>query len=89
MGKRRLTRPGSTKEKKRTRSRWITWAVIGGVLLVAGGVAVYLMSRSPGETAARTGSAAPDFTLRLLNGQSLALSSLRGRPVLVNFWHST
>jgi flagellar basal body-associated protein FliL len=88
MGKRRLTRPGSTKEKKRTRSRWITWAVIGGVLLVAGGVAVYLMSRSPGETA-RTGSVAPDFTLRPFNGQSVALSSLRGRPVLVNFWHST
>jgi len=27
--------------------------------------------------------------LRLLNGQSVTLSSLRGRPVLVNFWHST
>jgi hypothetical protein len=25
----------------------------------------------------------------LLNGQNVALSSLRGRPVLVNFWHST
>ncbi len=88
MGKRRLTRPGSTKERKRTRSRWMIWAVIGGVVLVAGGAAVYLMSGSSGDTA-RTGSAAPDFTLRLLNGQSLALSSLRGRPVLVNFWHST
>jgi peroxiredoxin len=48
----------------------------------------YLMMQAPGETA-RTGRPAPDFTLRLLNDDSVALSNLRGRPVLVNFWHST
>lgn len=88
MGKRRLTRSGSTKQKRQTRSRWIMWAVLGGLVLVIGGVAAYLMTQGPGETA-RTGSPAPDFTLRLLNGQDVTLSSLRGRPVLVSFWHST
>jgi peroxiredoxin len=48
----------------------------------------YLMTQGTGE-AARTGNLAPDFALRLLNGQDITLSSLRGRPVLVSFWHST
>jgi cytochrome oxidase Cu insertion factor (SCO1/SenC/PrrC family) len=88
MGKRRLTRPTSVKEKRRARSHWITWAVLGGLVLVAGGIVAYLMTQGPTQTA-RTGQPAPDFTLRLLNGQNVALSSLQGRPVLVNFWHST
>jgi len=34
------------------------------------------------------GTAAPDFTLRTLAGDTVRLSALRGRPVLVNFWAS-
>jgi cytochrome oxidase Cu insertion factor (SCO1/SenC/PrrC family) len=37
---------------------------------------------------ARVGSPAPDFTLRPFNGQTITLSSLKGKPVLVSFWHS-
>ena len=88
MGKRQLTREGTAKRKRKAGSRWITWSIIGGLALVIGGLATYLMMQGPGEPA-RTGKLAPDFTLRLLNGDSVALSSLRGRPVLVNFWHST
>ena len=33
-----------------------------------------------------TGSPAPNFTLRELDGQSLELSSLRGKVVLLDFW---
>jgi cytochrome c biogenesis protein CcmG/thiol:disulfide interchange protein DsbE len=33
-------------------------------------------------------SAAPDFTLKTLAGDSVTLSSLKGRPVFVNFWAS-
>jgi cytochrome oxidase Cu insertion factor (SCO1/SenC/PrrC family) len=29
---------------------------------------------------------APDFTVQELNGQTLTLSSLRGKVVLINFW---
>jgi peroxiredoxin len=34
----------------------------------------------------REGFLAPDFALTTLEGQSIALSDLRGRVVLVNFW---
>ncbi len=34
----------------------------------------------------RIGTAAPDFTLRDMNGDPVTLSSLRGKVVLVNFW---
>lgn len=37
-------------------------------------------------TLVRTGDAAPDFTVEMLDGTSLQLSSLRGKVVLVNFW---
>lgn len=33
-----------------------------------------------------TGEPAPDFTLRSLDGATVKLSSLRGTPVLLNFW---
>nr|BAL59988.1 alkyl hydroperoxide reductase/thiol specific antioxidant/Mal allergen [Candidatus Acetothermum autotrophicum] len=38
------------------------------------------------ETAPTLGYLAPDFTLQDLNGQSVSLSSFRGKPVLLNFW---
>ena len=88
MGKRRLTRSDSTKEKRKGHSRWITWSVLGGLVLVIGAVVFYLVNQGSGATA-HTGGAAPDFTLHLLNGQHVTLSSLRGHPVLINFWHST
>ncbi len=30
----------------------------------------------------------PDFTLPLLDGKSIALKDYRGKPVLINFFHS-
>ncbi|MDE2060111.1 MAG: redoxin domain-containing protein [candidate division NC10 bacterium] len=30
----------------------------------------------------------PDFTLSLLDGKSIALKDFRGKPVLINFFHS-
>ncbi len=35
---------------------------------------------------AQIGKPAPDFTLLDLNGQPVSLSSLIGKPVLINFW---
>jgi cytochrome oxidase Cu insertion factor (SCO1/SenC/PrrC family) len=30
----------------------------------------------------------PDFTLQLLDGKSISLKDYRGKPILVNFFHS-
>ena len=66
-------------------------------LLLALGVTWIALSKVPAEIAdARAGSsprprkgfAAPDFTLETLNGQTITLSGLQGRVVLINFWAS-
>lgn len=94
MGKRKLARTPSGKEKRQAKSKWTTWAVVGGLAVVIAALiaVVTIQSRSkatPGASGtARVGRPAPDFTLRLFNGQSITLSSLEGKPVLVNFWHS-
>lgn len=41
-----------------------------------------------GIQAPQEGFFAPDFTLETLNGGTVTLSALRGRPVLVNLWAS-
>ncbi len=88
MAKRQLKRSTSTKEKQRARSQWITWSVFGGLALVIVAFLAYLAFH--GQTGpAKVSSPAPDFTLKLLDGGSVTLSSLRGRPVLINFWAST
>ena len=38
------------------------------------------------EPIATVGEAAPNFELQNLDGQSISLSSLKGSPVLINFW---
>ncbi len=92
MGKRRLAKAPSAKEKQKAKSRWTTWAVVGGLVVVVGAlIAVMVIQREgpPGGGTAKIGHPAPDFTLRLFDGQSVTLSSLKGKPVLMNFWAST
>jgi len=38
------------------------------------------------EPTATVGKAAPDFELQNLEGQSISLNDLKGKPVLINFW---
>src|SRR3954469_9765214 len=63
------------------------------VILAAGGALVAIMlSVGGGRTGAsatelRAGTLAPDFELLdVATGRPVALSSLRGRPVWLNFW---
>ena len=42
----------------------------------------------PGTDALPDGPPAPDFVLETLDGRELALSDLRGKPVVMNFWAS-
>jgi cytochrome oxidase Cu insertion factor (SCO1/SenC/PrrC family) len=89
MGKRKLTRTTAGKPARKKKSQWVYWAVAGAaVLLIGGGITYYALWGQQAGGLGRAGSPAPDFTLRLLNGQSLTLSSLKGKPVLLSFWAS-
>ena len=91
MGKRRLAKAPSAKEKRQAKSQWTTWALIGGTVVVIGvmiGLVVMQSGPKPTPGKAHVGNPAPDFTLRLLNGQSVTLSSLKGQPVVLSFWAS-
>lgn len=69
--------------------------VPGVVILVIAGfaalLAVGLFMKEPltgASGAARVNRPASDFTLQLFNGGEITLSSLRGNPVVINFWAS-
>ena len=40
------------------------------------------------EIGARLGQPVPDFTLRTFTGTQVSISTLKGRPVIINFWAS-
>jgi len=60
------------------------------VRLVTGVVAVGLMIGVMGAALAAptVGQLAPAFSLTLLDGRAISLSDFKGKPVVVNFWHS-
>jgi cytochrome c biogenesis protein CcmG, thiol:disulfide interchange protein DsbE len=64
------------------------------ILLLAGAGWVWVSRVSPGENtsgkipAPQKGFQAPDFSLPDAAGQTIRLSDLRGKPVLVNVWAS-
>ncbi|HET9002345.1 MAG TPA: TlpA disulfide reductase family protein [bacterium] len=70
-----------------------------GVLVVVAAGLVWVASRHPGTEPARpsgfeglgdgappVGHRAPDFSLPLLNGGTFSLHSVKGKPVVLNFW---
>lgn len=65
------------------------WGIAAAVGVIIAGVVGYLAIEAGRIPEVKVGRPAPDFTLKLFNGQSVALSSLKGRPVLLNFWSST
>jgi len=77
----------------RNRRRTITFIVFGILALLAGifGLLILLPSPSPQPIAGvAIGTAAPEFNLPIYGGRGLGssidLHSLRGHPVILNFW---
>lgn len=63
----------------------LAWFVLPSLAFVG----VLTVATLRGEHVARPGDAAPEFEAPRLSGDgSLALSDLRGKPVLINFWWS-
>lgn len=71
---------------------WSARVLVLGVLLLLGGSACQRPATSatpaPGAAARPLAAVAPEINLPGLDGSRLALSSLRGRYVLVDFWAS-
>lgn len=59
--------------------------LVSGLLITSCGGGTGSASPTPSAPAI-VGKLAPDFTLNDINGNAVRLSSLRGKPVLVNFW---
>jgi len=58
--------------------------VILVIILVSGLLITGCAGKS--NQVARVGMPAPNFQLKNLDGQSVSLSDLQGKPVLINFW---
>ena len=77
-----------TTQRQAAHHRWrgiLGWTPAGvavaGVLLAA-----FLILRPSSANPGLVGQAAPNFSLPDLAGRTVQLSSLRGHPVLINFW---
>lgn len=55
-------------------------------LLPAGETPKEAETQTESTTLVKAGDTAPDFTVELFDGSQVALSSLRGKVVLLNFW---
>jgi cytochrome c biogenesis protein CcmG, thiol:disulfide interchange protein DsbE len=72
-----------------TRQAWLL-LLVAAVALSVGWMAVSRGAETavPTASAPRVGFLAPDFVLPTPTGETLTLSDLRGKPVVLNFWAS-
>ncbi len=75
-------------------SFWRYWNMFAALILAAGAAWIWASRTTPQSTsgggipAPIQGFHAPDFELNTLQGQSIRLSDLYGKPIVVNLWAS-
>ena len=74
-------------ELRRLPRRFLLLAAVLPLLLL-GLLGLALFVRGPSASPTTIGSVAPDFSLVDLDGNTVHLADLRGKPVIVNFWAS-
>src|SRR5206468_8370062 len=77
---------GAGSEMRASTVGWAAGAGLAAVLLASLGWGLaHPAERAPASV---VGQRAPDLTISTLDGASVSLSELRGRPVVLNFWAS-
>jgi cytochrome c biogenesis protein CcmG/thiol:disulfide interchange protein DsbE len=71
---------------RKSRIAWGRLAAWGGLLLLLIVLGAALLRKHQGQP--RPGQKAPAFTLTTFDGQEIALESLQGKVVVLNFWAS-
>jgi len=64
--------------------RWVSGVSLGIMAFLV--LLMLLVPRGEAEAVPQVGSPAPDFEIPALDGGTVRLSDLRGRPVVINFW---
>jgi thiol-disulfide isomerase/thioredoxin len=81
--------------EKKPKRNWLPILGIGLLIGLGLGLAyvygfntsgVMSLAGKQASISAEVGAAAPDFELETLSGDAIRLSSLKGKPVLINFW---
>lgn len=62
------------------------WTAVAAVLVVLAVVLQACAGAAENPIGLKRGQAAPDFALTDIDGNQVRLSSLRGKPVMLNFW---